>query len=336
VTSEVLNVAVVGGGPAGISVAVECQRAGIHGVVVLEKGDTHNYMINKLYTHGKRVDAIWKGIAAEPEGALWLQPGNRETYLRTMNDFIERYQVDIRYRQEVGGIERRPDGLFHMDVCGRSMRAHTVVLAIGVMGRPNRPDYRIPRQLMPRVHFNVARGIKSQRVLIVGGGDSAAEAAQYLYPSNEVVLAYRGEDFARMNALNEKIVLELERSEEIRVWRRHDVERVEPATGALCRVKFKKRGRLEVFDHVVYCLGGSSPSGFLQAAGLRFRTDFPDVDPRNNGTDIPGLYLAGDLAQKGKGSIITAFNTGHRIVQQGLCVAHFACTPVQDPQPGLA
>jgi thioredoxin reductase (NADPH) len=338
-TSEVLNVVVVGGGPAGLSVAVECQRAGIGRVVVLEKGDTHNYMISKLYTRGKRVDAVWKGIVAEPEGALWLEPGSRETYLRTMQEFIDRYELDIRYNQEVWGVKKEKDGLFQLQVNGKALLAKTVVIAIGVMGRPNKPDYRLPKALEPRIHFNIARKLKNERVLVVGGGDSASEAVQYLYPWNEVVLSYRGEEFTRMNALNEKILLELEKSQEAAVWRRSEITALEEGEGGLCRVRFKKKSKQpELFGHVVYCLGGSSPTGFLRDVGLRFDSNYPELDPSTNATEISGLYLAGDLAQQGKGSIITAFNTGHRIVQQGLCRSHFECLPpanLPPPRPSL-
>ena len=333
-TNEVLNVVVVGGGPAGLSVAVECQRAGIERVAVLEKGDTHNYMISKLYTQGKRVDTVWKGIVAEPEGALWLEPGNRETYLRAMQEFVDGYELDIRYKQEVWSIKKERDGLFQLQVNDKTLSAKTVVVAIGVMGRPHKPDYKLPKSLEERIHFNVAKSLKGERVLVVGGGDSASEAVQYLYPWNEVVLCYRRDDFsARMNALNEKILLELEKSTEAVLWRRTDIALVEEAEGGLCRVHFKKKSKKpEVFGHIVYCLGGSSPTGFLRDVGLRFDAHYPEVDPTSNATEIPGLYLAGDLALKGKGSIITAFNTGHQIVQEGLCRDHFQCSPVEEPR----
>lgn len=326
--TEEANVVVVGGGPAGVSVAVEAQLAGIDKVIVLEKGDTHNYMISKLYTEGKRVDTVWKGIDVPPEGVLYITPGNRETYLETMENYISKYDVDIRYKQEVWHIEREKDGHFTVSVgADEKIRTKTVVIAIGVMGRPNKPSYKIPSGIKDRVHYSVTEGeVKDQRILVVGGGDTASEAVQYLYPGNDVYLSYRRDNFKRMNEINEKILLELGEKKEATLWYPTDIEALEETDDGLVKVIFKdKEPKEEVFDHIVYCLGGSSPVDFLKAIGLEFDSRYPEVNPDNHETSIPGLYLAGDLALEGKGSITTAFNTGRRIVEKGLCNDHFSC-----------
>ncbi|MEW6775876.1 MAG: NAD(P)-binding domain-containing protein [Bdellovibrionota bacterium] len=329
---EMFNVVVVGGGPAGVSVAAEALQAGIDRVLVLEKGDTHNYMINKLYTVGKRVDTVWKGIDAKPEGILYITPGNRETYLHTMEEYIQKYNVQIRYKQDVWQIKRADDGSFNINVGPKEIiKSRTVVLAIGVMGRPNKPSYPIPPALKGRIHFDLtSANLKGARVLVIGGGDTASEAVQYLQPDNQVVFSYRQAKLSRMNEINEKILLELGRKKEAELWYPSDVEKLEATPDGKCKVIFKDgskgSAKEETFDHVVYCLGGSSPTGFLKSIGLEFNSQFPQVNPDTHETDIPGLYLAGDLALEGKGSITTAFNTGRRIVEKGLCVDHFSCT----------
>lgn len=326
--TEEVNVVVVGGGPAGVSVAVEAQLAGIDKVVVLEKGETHNYMISKLYTAGKRVDTVWKGIDVPAEGVLYITPGNRETYLETMEQYISKYNIDIRYKQEVWHIEREEDGWFTVSVGTEDrIRTKTVVIAIGVMGRPNKPEYKIPSGVKDRVHYSVTEGVvKDQRILVVGGGDTASEAVQYLYPGNDVYLSYRRADFGRMNEINEKILTEIGQKGEATLWNPTNIEALEEAEDGKVKVIFAdKEPKEEVFDHVVYCLGGSSPVDFLKAIGLQFDSRYPEVNPDTHETSIPGLYLAGDLALEGKGSITTAFNTGRRIVEKGLCNDHFVC-----------
>ncbi len=337
-----MNVVIVGGGPAGVSVAAEAQLAGIDRVVVLEKGDTHNHMISKLYTAGKRVDTVWKGIDAKPEGVLQIAAGNRETYLQTMEDYIQKYNVQIRYNQEVWHIKRGDDGGFLLSVGAKdTIRSKTVVIAIGVMGRPNKPNYPIPPAVKDRVHFDLTGAAPvGRRILVVGGGDTASEAVQYLQPQNSVVLSYRQAKLSRMNEINEKILFEMGRKGEAQLWYPSDIERLGATADGRCEVLFKEGSKVpdrdQVFDHVVYCLGGSSPVGFLKAIGLEFESQFPDVNPETHETEIPGLYLAGDLALQGKGSITTAFNTGRRIVEKGLCNDHFECsiTPAGEVRGG--
>ena len=325
---EEANVVIVGGGPAGVSVAVEAQLAGIDKVIVLEKGDTHNYMISKLYTAGKRVDTVWKGIDVPPEGVLYITPGNRETYLETMQNYIAQHNVEIRYKQEVWQIVRGEDGWFNVAVGpDKVIHTKTVVIAIGVMGKPNKPDYKIPAPIKDRVHYSVTdREFKDERVLVVGGGDTASEAVQYLYPTNKVVLSYRRADFGRMNEINEKILTEIGQKGEAELWNPTNIEALDVSEDGRLKVIFAdKDPKEEVFDHVIYCLGGSSPVDFLKAIGLEFDSRYPEVNPDTHETSIPGLYLAGDLALEGKGSITTAFNTGRRIVEKGLCNDHFVC-----------
>jgi thioredoxin reductase (NADPH) len=82
----------------------------------------------------------------------------------------------------------------------------------------------------------------------------------------------------------------------------------------------------ETFDRVVYALGGTTPSNFLRSIGIAFNQDGPVVD-RNGETNVPGLFVLGDLVVGPKGgSIITAFNSAVRSMQR-ICAAYLPCGP---------
>ncbi len=149
------NIIVIGGGPAGVSLGVEAKEAGIRAVVILEKGDGHNHTIRRLYTEGKRIDSVWKGVAAESEGVLELEATDRESYLARMDETIARFDLDIRYESEVRSIRQIENGNFEVCTGEGCLKSRVVVIAIGVMGRPNRPDYAIPAGLRSRVHFEL-------------------------------------------------------------------------------------------------------------------------------------------------------------------------------------
>jgi thioredoxin reductase (NADPH) len=323
--TEELDLLIVGAGPAGISTAVEARRAGIERLLLIEKAPSHSFSIEKLYTPGKRVDKVYLGQDVECEGAVCIVDGTRETALATLEDFVRQFELPIRSNTEVERITPLEGGGFEIrDTKGNLLKSRTVVIAIGVYGRPNKPGYPIPTSLKGHVHFDLAQGVSAGSVLIIGGGNTALEYAAFLYPDHAVTLAYRGEAFVRANEVNQRILFDLEAAKQLEVWRNADVASLKDL-GADPRIEATfKDGRVATFDHVLYAIGGSTPEGFLRAAGVELDGKAPVVDERYH-TTVPGLFLAGDLVAGGKGSIVKAFNTGHRIVWEGLCNGHLEC-----------
>lgn len=324
--TDLLDLLIVGAGPAGIATAVEARRAGIQHLLLLEKGPSHSFSIEKLYTPGKRVDKVYLGQDVDCEGAVCIVDGTRETVLATLDDFVRQYGLEIRSHTEVSRITPLEGGGFEaVDAQGTLYRAKTVVIAIGVFGRPNKPDYPIPASLKGQVCFDLTEAIpEGERVLVVGGGNTALEYVEYLYAGRSVTLAYRGAEFTKANEVNRRILQELEASRQAAVWRNADVASLKD-TGEAPRVEVLfKDGRTARFDRVVYALGGATPEGFLRQAGVDLDGRHPQVDHRYHST-VRGLFLAGDLVAGGRGSIVKAFNTGRAVVWEGLCQGHLEC-----------
>lgn len=321
-----LDLLVIGAGPAGIATAVEARRAGIARILLLEKGPTHSYSIEKLYTPGKRVDKVYQGQEVECEGAVCIMDGNRESVLQTLDTFIHQFELPIRYDTEVTAIRPQEDGSFFVeDAKGGTYHTLTVVIAIGVYGRPNRPDYPIPTSLKGHVHFDLTQELQAgQSMLIVGGGNTALEYAAFLYSDHPVTLAYRGQTFTKANEINRRILDDLQAQKKVSVWTTADIASLRDA-GEDPRVEATfQDGRVARFDHVLFAIGGATPQGFLQQAGVELEGKNPRVDHRFH-TQVPGVFLAGDLVAGGKGSIVKAFNTGHTVVWEGLCQDHLEC-----------
>ncbi|HJW43429.1 MAG TPA: NAD(P)-binding domain-containing protein [Geothrix sp.] len=324
--TDLLDLLIVGAGPAGIATAVEARQAGIQRILLLEKGPSHSFSIEKLYTPGKRVDKVYLGQEVDCEGLVCIVDGTRETVLETLEAFIRQYDLEIRSGTEVTSITPLPEGGFEvLDSRGARHRSRTVVIAIGVYGRPNKPDYPIPASLRGQVRFDLTEALPGgESVLVVGGGNTALEYAAYLYAERPVTLAYRGGDFTKANDVNRRILDDLERAGQVTVWRQADIQALADA-GGVPRVETTfKDGRAARFHHVLYALGGSTPDGFLKQAGVALDGKRPLVDHRFH-SNVPGLYLAGDLVAGGKGSIVKAFNTGRAVVWEGLCQDHLEC-----------
>jgi thioredoxin reductase (NADPH) len=145
---------------------------------------------------------------------------------------------------------------------------------------------------------------------VVGGGNSASETACFLSNKNEVFLSYRRPHFFRLNPIN-VCALE-ERCEKgcIKLLLNTNIEGLE-REGNRVRVNFTD-GQKIGFDEIYYCLGGSSPQGFLQSIGVSMEGKKPKV-LEDGETNIKRLFLVGDLVVE-KGTIIGAFNSAKRAI----------------------
>ena len=309
---------IVGAGPAGISTAVEARDAGIPAdkIVVLEKGPLHSYAIRKFYPDEKRVDAVYKGIPAVCEGRVCIVDGTKQQTLDFLDQTIKQWEIDVRYDEGVDTILRREDGTFEVQTPKGTFQARVVVVAIGVLGKPNVPDYKIPRhELRGRVHFDVtSEQLVGERALVVGGGDSAADFAHYLVSKGmRVDLSYRKPELSRMNQINVADMNGLAATGHLGLLMPTDVTGLESDAGRP-RAVFKQI-EPRTYDHVVYALGGSTPAGFLQSTGIELQGGEPTLGEGGQ-TNVRGLFLAGDLTVGTKGgSIISAFNSGVRTMR---------------------
>ncbi len=320
----IYDVIIIGAGPAGISTAVEAKNAGIQNVLLFEKGESHSLSIRKLYTDGKRVDAVYRGEKAECDGIMCIRDGNKESTLEILNQFISDYNLEIKYNSEVEKINK-VDDLFNVKISnGEEFTTKTIVVAIGVFGRPNKPEYKIPTELKKNVLFDItSQSLQNKDVLVVGGGNSASEAAEFLVnQNNRVYLSYRKSEFTRMNEVNLKIIYELFESNSVLPMLNTNIKEL-AADRDKIRVNFFEREPLKV-DKIVFQIGGTTPDNFLKALGIEFSNGEAAIR-ENFETNIPGLFLAGDLVANKKGTIIKAFNTGKKIVQEGICNDYVEC-----------
>ena len=317
---------IVGAGPAGISMGAEARNVGIPSeqILVLEKGAAHSWAIRKFYPAKKVVLANYKGIEAACRGVLCISDMSKDESLTYIDHAIEQYQLGVHYNDAVNTIRPLPEGGFAVETSKGRYEARRCVIAIGILDKPNKPDYRIPVALNTRVHYDLTSStLENSDCLVVGGGDTASEYCQYLVERrNRVTLSYRRTEFSRLNRINYESLMALEQRGQITILRGSNIKQVEeersPHADSPNDVQDQdKRARVlfeepmfspQSFDHIVYALGGTTPTNFLKAAGIAFDGSAP-VIKEGYETSVPGLYLIGDLSAGRKGgSINLAFN----------------------------
>lgn len=318
---KVVDIAIIGAGPGGMACAIEAKLAGIENIIVIDKAPHHNDMIHKFYKKGKRVDKDWMGIKFEFKGNVTFEECSKEEYIQQMDDKLRNAGVldKFEYNHDIIRVNKGEDGLFEIifghDAVAEGiekMRAKNVILSVGRMGKPNKPKYPFPKELKDRLNFNLSKVQNGERVMIVGGGDTAGEYAYGLVELEDmndcvVTLNYRQAEIKRMNPLNTQMCTKYLDNGKILNKMGVDVEGVEPTVDGKIKVNFTDGSSAE-YDRAVYALGGTTPKDILVNSGVKTgEWDVPVYDENTMETNVAGLYTIGDVVTD-QGSIALAFN----------------------------
>jgi thioredoxin reductase len=208
-------------------------------------------------------------------GKVKLRETTKEALLELWVDVIDRTDVQINYDEKVDAIKKQ-EGLFLVQTETGSYRAHAVLLAIGRRGTPRKLE--VPGEHMEKVVYALVdpEQYRNKKVLVVGGGDSALEAAQGIEaePGTHVTLSYRSESFSRAKSANR------ERVENAAEYGSLDI-RLESTV-----VEIRKRSvllqlrdeQVEIEnDAVIVCAGGILPTAFLRSVGIEVETRHGEV-----------------------------------------------------------
>jgi len=307
--NHIHELVIVGAGPAGIATAVESYLQGLRDIVLLEKDANHNSTIRKYYKDNKRVDVEWKGQKVELDGRIYFVDGTKETTLDFFDEILKHHSVELTTHVEVQSIKKFQD-YFEVFMAGKSIKAKHVVVTIGRMGKPNKPSYKIPIGIRKKIAYTLDGCSEGEKVLVVGGGDSAVEYAVDLSDTNEVHICYRRETFRRANQTNQTNIAQAIQNKKVIPILGTNINALEDDDGKV-NVIFSEKEAI-TYDRVVYAIGGTTPSAFLASSGI-LEKDGKPVHDEHYETNIKGLFVAGDITQESGGSIALGLNHGFAI-----------------------
>ncbi len=310
---DIYDIAIIGGGPGGIASAVEASIFGLEKILFVEKGENHSQTIRQYYKDAKRVDKDWQGQEVTIKGNVEFFDGTKESTLEYFETLLDDEKIDTRFKTEVTGINKLKDGTFEVITNNGIFKAKNIVVAIGRMGRPNKPSYKIPASIRKVVNFNPHDCRGHEKILVVGGGDTALEYACHLSTDNNVTLSYRRDSFGRANDINRNMIEQYDQEERLRVRYNTDIESIENSDGKV-KVNYQN-GYSVVYDRVIYALGGTTPVDFLRSCNIELDDKGQPIFDENYESTVDGLYLAGDIVFKSGGSIAMAINHAHDILQ---------------------
>lgn len=284
-----LDLAIVGAGPCGLATAVAAAEVGLD-YLVFDRGCLC-HSISRFPTHLTFFSTPELLEIGGVPFALDHKPARHEvlTYYRRV---AQRFGLRLRLYEAVTALRRMNEG-FELLTPKATYRARAVAVATGFFDNPRRLG--IPGEDLPHVshYYTEAHPYFSRRVVVIGGRNSAVEAALDLYRAGaRVTMIYRGSELPTS----------------VKYWLRPDIEnriregaieavfRARPVAidpeGVEVQVEGESALRRLPADAVFLLTGYVPDYRLLRSAGATVH-ERPVFDPETHETDVPGLYVAG-------------------------------------------
>jgi thioredoxin reductase len=264
VPGEIYDIAIVGAGPAGLTAAALARERRLSTVLLEQEPD----LGGSIFHYPRRKLTLVQALEIPYLGRLEEGEYPKEDLLEMFESLARRARLNIRFRQKVLALTR-PNGHFAVRTAELDFPARFVILALGRRGTPRKLG--VPGEKQPKVMYQLtdAATYEGQKILVVGGGDSAVEAALALadQPGNSVTLSYRREKLVRIKKRNEERVTAALRSGCVRPLFGSEVTEI---LGDRVRLKVGERSVEVPNDYVFVFAGGEPPFKFLRQIGVRF------------------------------------------------------------------
>jgi thioredoxin reductase (NADPH) len=292
----VRDIIIVGAGPSGLATAIAAKRQGLDFVIV-EKG----VLVNSIFNLPTHMVFFTTPELLEIGGLPLVTPYDKPTRLEALRYYrrvVDTYGIQVSFHEAVVSIDRQDDGVFAVGTTHRGVtrerQARSVVLAIGYYDLPN--CLGVPGEDLPHVshYYTDAHPYYRQRVVVVGGKNSAAEASLELFRAGaQVTLVHRHATLG----------------DNIKYWVRPDIENrikegsiaarfestVESITPNAVMIDTKGT-REELPAEGVFLLTGYHPDvDLMRRAGIECHPDtlVPTLNQETFETNVPNLFIAG-------------------------------------------
>ena len=291
---------IIGAGPIGLETAVELKRRGIP-YTHLEAGAVGQQVLDfppqtRWFSSPERL-----AIGGVPFTTASHEKGTREEYLAYLRAVVEMHGLRVRTYERVVDLARDDSGLFELRTRTLAGVEHVhhcerLVIASGGTARPR--SLGVPGEDLPHVRTTVGEPHRylGRRLLVVGGKNSACDAALHAYRCGaDVTIVHRGSDLhERVKYWVRPELVAMIESDQIQARFETVVERIEPGAVHLRSLVDDRHFEVEV-DDVLIQIGFEADPFLFRALGATLEGDGLSVvhDVRTMETDVPGLYVAG-------------------------------------------
>nr|WP_106784649.1 YpdA family putative bacillithiol disulfide reductase [Lysinibacillus timonensis] len=292
---ERVDAIIVGGGPCGISAAIELQNIGLKPIII-EKGNVVNALYN-YPTHQTFFSTSEKLAIGDVPFIIEERKPRRNQALVYYREVVKMKELCVHRFEKVESVTKRNDGTFIVQSDKASYETPYVVLATGYYDQPNYMN--IPGEKLPKVfhYFKEAHPFFDTDVLVIGGKNSAVDAALELHKAGaHVTVSYRGTQYSP--SVKPWILPEFDalvRNQEIDMIFQSTVKEIREKEVVL-KVNDEER---VIQNEFVFAMTGYHPDHeFIRAIGVGIdeETGRPTFNPETMETNIDNLFIAGVLA----------------------------------------
>ncbi|APF18981.1 NAD(P)-binding domain-containing protein [Caldithrix abyssi] len=260
---QLLDVLIVGAGPAGLSAGLTAVKYNLNYLVVDRQGagGTILHYPRKKLVMTRPVEIPLYGVLDKPEYT-------KEELLEIWEDAQKKFNLKIKSGLKLENVVQE-NGHFKVITNLESFKARTVVLALGRRGTPRKLN--VPGEEQGKVMYRLldAEAYQNDKILIVGGGDSAIEAAIGLahQKGNIITISYRKDKFFRIKKRNAERIEKLIEENKVFVIYKSTVKEIKEKSVILNT----ERGEVEIEnDYVFIFAGGEPPFALLKKIGIQF------------------------------------------------------------------
>jgi len=263
------DVVIVGAGPAGFAASLGAMKAGLRFLTIEQDS------LGGTVAHFPRGKLVMTSPAELPIiGKMKFTETSKEKLLEFWEGVEAQTNLRINYNERVEDIVPDRSGRgFKVATTKGEYACRAVLLTIGRRGTPRQLG--VPGEEQSKVSYRLIDPgeFAGKHVLVVGGGDSALEAAHSIADEvgSTVTLSYRSDAFSRAKLKNRERVEQLAAEGRMRVMMSSNVREIGPDAVV---IDYSDKGYRLRNDHVIVCAGGILPTGFLKNVGVEVQTKF--------------------------------------------------------------
>lgn len=266
--SKQLDVVIIGAGPAGLAATLGAMEKKLRSVTLEQEdslgGTVYHYPRNKL--------VMTQPVVLPIVGKAKLGEITKEDLLAFWQGIVKKTGMKLNFRERVERVSAAEGGYIVKSEKAEYFTKN-VLLAIGRRGTPRKLG--VPGEESAKVVYRLIdpEQYSGKKVLVVGGGDSAIEAAVATaeQPGTKVILSYRSNAFGRVKQKNRERLAEAEQAGRLTVLLSSNVQKIDKE-----HVHLDHDGKPVCVenDGVIVCAGGVLPTGMLKEMGIKVETKY--------------------------------------------------------------